>query len=79
MTKPEFNALLPFKVEDLVSYIIENEKLTFNDAVDKLYQSELNNCLSSEETKLWHLSTAKLYEMLEEEKITGHFKYPDFV
>lgn len=79
MTKPEFNSLLPFKVEDMVSFIMEQKKINFDEALNALYQSELYNCLSREETKLWHLSTAKLCEMLAEEQDTGHFQYPDFV
>lgn len=79
MNRSEFEAIIPFKIQDIVSLIVDNKKLSFHNAVQYLYDSKLYDALSVEETKLWHLSSNKLLEMLVEEKQTGKFTYPDFV
>lgn len=79
MNKKQFTSLLPIKIEGALSLIIENDRLNFADALLFLYQSKLYKKLELEETKLWHLSNHKLYSMLNEEKLTGNFKYPDYV
>ena len=79
MTKEGFEALIPFKIEDFVSLIIKIKHLDFESAIVYLYDSKLYEALSEEETKLWHLSTPKLFNMLETEKVTGKIDYPEFV
>lgn len=74
-----YEALLPFKIQDLVSLIKERKHYGFEKSIRYLYKSELYNKLSNEETKLWHLSSEKLLEMLECEKKTHILYYPDFV
>ncbi len=74
-----YTFIIPYKVIDLVSLITELKKLVFLDAINYLYSSQLYNYLSDETTKLWHLSTHKLFSMLEEEKINNQFEFPDFV
>ena len=71
--------IIIIKIEDLISLIIENNNLNFDDALDYLYNSILYENLINEETKLWHLSTKKLFEIIELEKKTNEFIYPDFV
>ena len=48
-------------------------------AIDYLYSSELYEYLSNEETKFWHFSPSKLFDLLEEEKQNNFFEIPDFV
>lgn len=79
MYKTEFEAILLLKIEDFISFLIENKGMSFDKAVQCLYQSKVYEALSDEETKLWHLSTPALYEMLEIEKKEGKIIYPDFV
>jgi len=79
MDKTEFEAIFPYKMQDLVSRIIETLKIEFDDAVQILYESDLYEALSKEETKLWHLSTEKLLEILLIEKTTGKLIFPDYV
>lgn len=55
------------------------KQISFDEALEHLYSSALYSALSDEETKLWHLSSEKLVEMLEEEKRTNLLVYPDFV
>ncbi len=74
-----FESIIPLKVQDLVSLIIELKHFEFREALPYLYQSKVYEALSNEETKLWHLSTQKIFEMLEVEKQTNELIYPDFV
>ena len=78
MDKIAFESIMPIKVQDLISLIVDKKHLEFDVALTYLYDSKLYDALSNEETKLWHLSTAKL-EMLDSEKLNGDFVYPDFV
>jgi hypothetical protein len=79
MDSKTFEAILPLKIQDLISLINKNKNLNFNEALHYLYNSKLYEKLSEEESKLWHLSTAKLFLMLEDEKNTKMLTYPDFV
>ena len=79
MNKKEFTALLPIKIQDLISLISEKERLSFIDSLHYLYESRLYRHLSKEESKIWHLSTLKLYLMLRKEKITEVLEFPDCV
>jgi hypothetical protein len=79
MNSTEFEAIIPYKVQDLISLIIETQQLEFDDAVTLLYESKLYEVLSTETTKIWHLSTNKLLEILLNEKSTGQLIYPDYV
>lgn len=79
MDSKTFEAVLPLKIQDLISLINKNKNLNFNEALHYLYNSKLYEKLSEEESKLWHLSTAKLFLMLEDEKNTKMLTYPDFV
>ncbi len=79
MIQNEFDTYVELKVQDLVSLIIEYEKLEFVDALQYLYESKLYIALLDESTKIWHLSNEKLFEMLKIEKQTNKLIYPDFV
>ena len=75
----EFDSFIELKVQDLVSLIIEIEKLEFVDALQYLYESKLYLALIDETTKIWHLSTEKLFEMLKNEKTKNELEFPDYV
>lgn len=79
MNKEQFNALLPLKIQDLVSLLIDDRNMNFDEALDYLYTSKIYEQLSDESTKIWHLSSHKLLEILEIEKKTGNVELPDFV
>ncbi len=64
-------AILPFKVQQLVEIIMQKKSMDFTDALHYLYSTELYNLLQSEEAKLWYLSGVALYEMIEAEKQTS--------
>ncbi len=79
MNKEQFNVLLPLKIQDLVSLLIDERNMNFDEALDYLYTSKIYEQLSDESTKIWHLSSHKLLEILEIEKKTGKVELPDFV
>ncbi len=79
MTTPDYTSIIPYKINMIVSLIIDYKKLIFEDAINYLYQSKLYEYLGNEKTKLWHLSPNKLFELLENEKQNNKFEFPDFV
>lgn len=79
MNKPAFDSILHIKIQEVISIIIDKLQMDFNRSIEYLYSSKLYEELSNEETKLWHLSSEKLFEMLEGEKTTKKLIYPDFV
>lgn len=79
MKDKQFESIVELKIADIVSIIIDTKVLNFEDALQYLYTSELYKTLTVEETKLWHLSAEKLFDMLENEKETNVLLYPDFV
>jgi len=74
----DYSPLITYKVKDLVAIIIENKDKSFLDALEYLYSSKLYEFLSDESSKMWHLSTNKLFLVLENEKLTNTFEMPDF-
>lgn len=79
MNDLQFNAILEIKIESLVTLIMEQQGLPFEDALSFLYTSKLFEKLAIEELKLWHLSNLKLFEILNQEHKTGQLVLPDFV
>ncbi len=79
MENPDYRSIIPYKIQNLVSLIIDHKKLKFYEAINYLYESKLYEILSEEETKIWHLSPDKLFELLENEKQKNIFDFPDFV
>lgn len=61
-------AILPFKIQQLVEIIMQQKSLGFTDALYYLYATECYKLLQSEDTKLWYMSGIALYEMIEKEK-----------
>ena len=79
MDNKEFEPILELKISDMVALIIDREHLNFEEALQYLYESKLYARLIDESTKLWHLSAAKLFEMLHNEKQTNELIFPDYV
>jgi hypothetical protein len=72
----EFESILPFKVEGIVEQLIEEHKMSLEDALEWLYSSQLYALLECEETKMWNYSPQMLLHLLEEEKKTGALILP---
>lgn len=79
MTEKEFNSFITIKIQGLVNVIISKKKVSFEEAVAYLYKSETYQYLIAEETKTWHLSEQKLFEILVSEYETKQCKLPDYV
>ena len=77
MGETSIKAMLEFIIPRLIRMLMEKQSLTEKEALTQLYGSELYRQLEREETKLWHLSVPTLYELLVEEKETGHITYPE--
>ena len=57
--------------------IAKKKSISENDAITKLYNSELYAILEQEDTKVWQYSTDMLYSLLEQEEKTGKIEFPD--
>jgi hypothetical protein len=79
MDKKQFDALLPLKVQSVLSLLIERKKMAFIEALRYLYSSQLYQFLEKEETKVWYYSPLLLFELIEGEKTSGHLEFPDHV
>ena len=77
MDQVQFRNLLPLISIDLVSYIVEMEHISGEEAIKELYSSKLYEALEEEETKVWQYSTPMLYTLFLQEKQIGNIEYPD--
>ena len=78
MEKKMFELVLQTISSGLVAKIIEETRLDEDAAMEKLYSSALYSALEQENTKVWHYSVPKLYELLENETKTGRLVLPEF-
>lgn len=62
------SAILPFKLQQFLSFIMEKKRFSLKDALCYLYSTELYGKLMDSSAKMWYLSTVTLYDMLEKEK-----------
>lgn len=62
------NAMLPFKVKELLEIIMQKKHLSMEDALLYLYNTDTYMQLQQEEAKLWYDSGFNLYERIEQEK-----------
>ena len=68
-TIPHLNlSISPFIMKDLVGMVMKKKSLPFEDALHYIVSSRVYENLMNEKTKTWYLSSAALYDMLEEEK-----------
>jgi hypothetical protein len=79
MDKSEFEPLIELKIQDLVALVMDRENNSFEQALRYVYESELFKYLTDESTKLWHLSTEKLLDMLIGEKENKQLIFSDYV
>lgn len=77
MEKNKFEVILTLIIQNLVTEIVENKKISELEVMTKLYSSKLYNALEQENTKLWHLSPKALYELYIQEQNTGDIIYPE--
>ena len=77
MEKQKFEAMLILLVPQVVHLITENYPFDEVTASKEFYDSQVYSFLEQEDTKLWHLSALTLFNMFDEEKKTGTFKFPE--
>jgi hypothetical protein len=71
MDKNKFDAVFPIICSSLIQKIASEYTLEDTIAIQKLYEY-----LEREETKFWQYSTAKLFELWDEENKYGQFTFP---
>ena len=76
--KDHFEMVLLTMCAVLVKKIVFETGLHENLAMERLYSSALYSELEKEETKIWHYSVPKLYELLEKETKTGQLVLPEY-
>ena len=61
----------------ILQRLMDNRRLSLEEAADLLYNSALYKALETENTKVWRLSYPLLYDLLEEELTTGKITFPE--
>jgi len=79
MGKLEFESFVELKIRDIIPLVMDRKAFDFETALHYLYKSRLYSLLLNENTKLWHLSNEKLFEMLVDEKENRQLILPDYV
>ena len=77
MNKEKFEVLLPIFITDLIKKSIEQKNILQDEAISLLYNSKLYDLLNDEESKVWHYSTDKLFQLFEEELNSGSITLPE--
>ena len=78
MEKTKFSVLLPIIVGGLASKIMDEMNIGEDEAIDRLYYSELYAELENEETKVWTYSVPKLFDLFQTEINTGKLALPEY-
>ncbi len=79
MDNKQFESIIELKIRDMVALIIERKQLSFDEAIQYVYESQVYTLLTDESTKLWHLSAIKLVGILNDEKEYKQLNLPDYV
>jgi len=77
MPNNQFALVLQTISTGLVDKIIEKTGYDEEAAMVGLYTSQLYSALETEETKVWHYSVPKLYELWNNETKTGRLLLPE--
>ena len=77
MDKKNISPVIAMITPGIIKLLIENRKLSLEDASELLYNSQLYKTLEDEETKVWRLGYPILYDLLEEELTTGEITFPE--
>lgn len=69
MDKVKF--LMEQNIQEIISFIVEDENIEYDLAIDNFYSSQTFEKLNDEETGLYRESAAYVYELYKNEKIYG--------
>lgn len=61
-------------IQDIVAFIVEDEKIDYDKAIDKFYSSQTFEKLSDPSTGLYRESAAYVYELYKNEQLNGTIK-----
>ena len=77
MDKKNISPVIAMITPGIIKLLIDNRKLSIEDASELLYNSQVYKALEDEETKMWRLGYPILYDLLEEELTTGKITFPE--
>jgi hypothetical protein len=77
MANKSISPVIAMITPGIIKLLIDNRKLSLEDASQILYNSQLYKTLEDEETKMWRLGYPILYDLLEEELTTGKITFPE--
>jgi hypothetical protein len=69
----KFKALAEGVTQDLAAFLLEDENLSVEAALDRVYNSVLFDKLSDRQTGLYRESSAYCYSLLKDELLNGKF------
>ena len=77
MTQENLYAVIAIITPGIIKHLMEDRGIDEETAAELLYNSHLYSKLEDEETKLWHLSPLTLFDLLNEELVTGVITWPE--
>ena len=77
MSNEKLSALLTLINPAVIKMIMENKGLNNIEAAKQFYNSALYAMMENEASKLWHLSPLTLYDLFDEELVTGSINYQE--
>ena len=77
MKDSRFPAILEIKMAGVVEALMNSSGMTLDNALAKVYHSQVYRALEREDTKLWHHSHLLLLDCLISEFDTGVPEFPD--
>jgi len=66
-------ALIEGVTQDIIAYLVEDDKISIEQAMETVYSSMLFDKLSDQETGLYRESSAYVYSLLKDEMKRGEF------
>ena len=67
----KIKALIEGITQDIIAYLVEDEDITIEQAMDKLYSSEVFSKLADKETGLYRESSSYVFALLKSELAHG--------
>lgn len=71
MVLEKLNYLVEGITKDLIIYLVEDNNISMEEAMDIVYKSKIFEKLNNYETHLYYESSAYVYELLKEEMATN--------
>jgi len=78
MDSKKFETVLPLITAALVDRIANDAHISEDEAMERLYASQLYAALEQEKLKVWYYSVAKLFALYQEELATGALNLPEY-